>query len=291
MIQVDFADESEQVRQDYLCEEIERALKTVLPDERSGFLEGVKSRFSLAGIFSEPPTSDKPETKRRSTVDKDMLDDPEFLVELLVKLFPELSAQSKDSVITGLQEGGIGLQSSGNYSEESLQQLQTTLQPDNAADLEAARIIALAGVLADFAVKLEPLVWNTWRNLSPHSNIRPSGNIKDIVKKFACADDGVTQEQVSEKFLELHQIITAMITAVGRAGDQFARHYLSKYSPSEISALVRLEPKGVLVSHDVKCWRKYQELASELTEALIEAQIREAIVECVKSLMKISRRG
>ena len=99
------------------------------------------------------------------------------------------------------------------------------------------------------------------------------------------------QEQVSEKFKELHQIITAIITAVGRAGDQFARHYLSKYSPSEISALVRLEPKGVLVSHDVKCWRKYQELASELTEALIETQIRDAIVECVKSMMKVSRRS
>ena len=39
LIQVDFADENEQTRRDYLCEEIERALKTVLPDERSEFLQ------------------------------------------------------------------------------------------------------------------------------------------------------------------------------------------------------------------------------------------------------------
>ncbi len=108
--------------------------------------------------------------------------------------------------------------------------------------------------------------------------------------KFACASGGVAQEQVGNALKELHQIIAAMITAVGRASDRFAKHHLSKLSPSEISALVRLERKGVLVSHEVKCWRKYQELASELTEASIEAQIREAIVDCVESLMKISRR-
>ena len=34
LIQVDFADKDSKARDDYLCEEIERALKTILPDER-----------------------------------------------------------------------------------------------------------------------------------------------------------------------------------------------------------------------------------------------------------------
>lgn len=219
-----------------------------------------------------------------------MLDDPRSLVQLLAKIFPTLPADGKESVIRGLQEGGIALRGSQDYSEELLGQLQTILQPDDAAGLEPTRVTALATLLIDFVIKIEPLVWNTWRKLSPHSSIRPSGNIKDTMKKFTCVGGDATKEPVEDKLKELHQIITAMITAVGRAGDQFAKHHLSKLSPSEITALVRLERKGVLVSHEVKCWRKYQELASELTEASIEAQIREAIVDCVESLMKISRR-
>jgi len=38
LIQVDFADQSDQTRVEYLCEEVERALKMVLPDERNEFL-------------------------------------------------------------------------------------------------------------------------------------------------------------------------------------------------------------------------------------------------------------
>ena len=47
LIQVDFADESEQTRMDYLCEEIERALKTVLPEERNEFLQRLQERFPI----------------------------------------------------------------------------------------------------------------------------------------------------------------------------------------------------------------------------------------------------
>ena len=45
LIQVDFADDSQQTRMDYLREEIERALKTVLPEQRKVFLEGLMDRF------------------------------------------------------------------------------------------------------------------------------------------------------------------------------------------------------------------------------------------------------
>jgi len=296
MIQVDFADESDQTRQEYLCEEIEHALKSVMPDERRDFLEGLKTRFPTLADLGGVPVSQSQEDKtlNRPTPGQGMSDDHGMLVELLVKMFPTLSDDGKGSVVKGLQQGGIAIRGSQNYSgavpTELPEQLQTILQPDDDSALEPARVGELAMLLADFVIKIEPLVWNTWRNLSPRSNIRPSGNIKDIMKKFACSGGDSTEEPVVDKLKELHQIIAAMITSVGRAGDQFAKHHLSKLSPAEISALVRLEPKSVLVGHEVKCWRKYQELAGELTEASIEAQIREAIVDFVESLMEISRR-
>lgn len=295
MIQVDFADESNQTRQEYLCEEIENALKAIMPDERAEFLEGLKTRFPTLADFGALPVSQGQETTKRPTFGQGISDDPLTLVQMLTKMFPTLSDDGRESVVRGLQQGGIAIRGSQGYSgalpDELLDQLKAMLQPDDQAGLEPARIASMAALLTDFVIKIEPLVWNTWRKLSPHSKIRPSGNIKDVMKKFASADGDETQEAVGEKLKELNQIITALITAVGRAGDQFAKHHLSKLSPSEISALVRLEPKGVLVGHEVKCWRKYQQLAGELTEASIEAQIRDAVVDCVESLMKISRRG
>ena len=78
----------------------------------------------------------------------------------------------------------------------------------------------------------------------------------------------------------------AMTTAVSRAGGQFARRHLGTFSPSEIAALVRTEPGGVFVSHEVKCWRKYVELAERLDEDAIDMEIKKAIVDYVESLAK-----
>ena len=53
LIQVDFADESEQTRTTYLCEEIERALKSVLPDERNEFLERLLEKFPAGSFITQ----------------------------------------------------------------------------------------------------------------------------------------------------------------------------------------------------------------------------------------------
>ena len=48
LIQIDFADESPEVRRGYLSEEIERALAEVLPEERQTFLQELMNRFQSA---------------------------------------------------------------------------------------------------------------------------------------------------------------------------------------------------------------------------------------------------
>src|SRR5690242_9898958 len=45
LVQSDFADEPEQVRKDYLSDEIQRALGTLIPNERKAFLEELKQFF------------------------------------------------------------------------------------------------------------------------------------------------------------------------------------------------------------------------------------------------------
>jgi hypothetical protein len=104
--------------------------------------------------------------------------------------------------------------------------------------------------------------------------------------QFLCHEAEASREQVDMQLKLLQRLIAAIITSISRVGSQFAKRHLAKFSPSEIEALVRMEHGSVFVSHEVKCWRKYLELADALNEDSTETEIIRAIVDCVGSLMK-----
>lgn len=287
LIQVDFADQSRQTRMEYLCEEVERALKTVLPDERNEFLKRLTERFPAGNVIIQPMIKEQ-EVSSDSAVEAGKFKDADFLVRSLLEVAPTLSSEQKESIRTRLQQAGLAPQGAKgpDYSGESLERLMAELQLSGGPPPDADRLTELAALLADFVWKLEPLVWNTWRRLSPRSGIRPSGELKKTVGQFICSDSAVSREQVDNGLKELQRLTAAVITAISRVGGQFAKQHLAKFSPSEISALVRMEHRSVLVSQDVKCWRKYLELADALNEDAIETEIRKAIVDYVESLVR-----
>lgn len=285
LIQVDFADESNETRIDYLCEEVERALKMVLPEERSEFLRRLLERFPMGNIAAQPMLKEQ-EGKSISVIDEAKLQDADFLVRSLLEIVPTLSVDQKESITKKLQQVGLGAQVGENYSGESIEKLRTELQLGDEPGFDANRLTELIVLLATFVYKLEPLVWNTWRKLSPRSGVRQSGDLKKTIGQFLNNDSNVSQENVDNELKELQRLIAAVITAISRVGSQFAKHHLARFSPSEISTLVRMEHKSVLVSHEVKCWRKYLELADMLTEDSIETEITKAIVSYVESLVK-----
>ena len=285
LIQVDFADESEQTRMDYLCEEIERALKIVLPEERNEFLQRLQERFPIGNIATMPMSKEQ-EDKSISETDKTKLKDADFLVDSLLEIFPKLPADQKESITRRLQQIGSGLQVRVNYSDESIVKLRTKLQLSDEPDFDTDRLAELIALLANFVYKLEPLVWNTWRKLSPRSSIRRSGELKKTIGQFLSNDSNISQEHVENELKELQQLTAAVITAIGRVGSQFAKQHLAKFSPTEISSLVKMEHRSVLVSHEVKCWRKFLELADTLNEDSIDTEITKAIVNYVESLVK-----
>ena len=285
LIQVDFADESNETRIDYLCEEVERALKTVLPEERSEFLQRLQERFPTGNITVQPMLKEQ-EGRNISVIDEAKLQDADFLVQSLLEIIPTLPLDQKESIIKKLQHVGLGAQVAQNYSGESIEKLRTELQLGDESGFDADRLTELIVPLAGFVYKLEPLVWNTWRKLSPRSGIRQSGDLRKTIGQFLNNDSNVSQEHVDNELKELQRLIAAVITAISRVGSQFAKHHLARFSPSEISTLVRMEHKSVLVSHEVKCWRKYLALADMLNEDSIETEITKAIVSYVESLVK-----
>jgi hypothetical protein len=247
LIQVDFADESEQTRTTYLCEEIKKALKNVLPDNRKEFLERLLEKFPAGSLVTQAILAG-------ATVESlPAVDESEFKQENSIELDQKLKQKFK-----------VG----DEYS------------------ISAEKIAELNVILIDFVLKLETLAWNTWRQLSPRSTVRPQGDLTKKIGQFLSNDAGISVNQVDDDLKVLQRLIAAMTSAVSRVGSQFAKRHLAKFSPSEIEALVRMEPGSVFVSHDVKCWKKYKELAEMLNEDSIEMEIRKAIVDYVESLAK-----
>jgi hypothetical protein len=285
LIQVDFADESEQTRMDYLCEEIERALKKVLPEERNEFLQKLQERFPI-GHIATLQVLKKQQGESSSVTDNNKPQDAGLLVNSLLEIFPKLSADQKESVAESLRQIVPGSQIRANYSDEAIEKIRAKLQLNDELDFNTDRLAELFALFANFLYKLEPLVWNMWRQLSPRSSIRRSGELKKTVGQFLCDDSNISQEHIENELKQLQQLTAAVITAIGRVGSQFAKHHLARFSPSEISSLVKMEHRSMLVSHEVKCWRKFIELADALNEDSIETEITKAIVNYVESLVK-----
>ncbi len=285
LIQVDFADESEQTRKSYLCEEIEKALKSVLPDERNEFLERLLEKFP-AGSFITQAISTETTVESPPAVDESELKNVKFLVRSLLEIAPTLSDDQKDFVDKSLQEAGLRPKARQDNSIELDQKLKQKFKVGDECSISAEKIAELSAILVDFVLKLESLVWNTWRQLSPRSAVRPQGALTEKIGQFLSDNTEISVNQVDDDLKVLQRLIAAMTSAVSRVGSQFAKRHLSKFSPSEIEALVRMEPGSVFVSHDVKCWKKYKELAEMLNEDSIEMEIRKAIVDYVESLAK-----
>jgi hypothetical protein len=285
LIQVDFADQNEQTRTEYLCEEIERVLKTILPGERKEFLEKLMARFPTGNLAGQQlPAKGDGASGAKTGLDK--LADTDFLVSNLLEAAPRLTDEQKRIIGERLQQGQATARVQGACPEEAVQRLKAALKLGDELDVHDDRLAELLVLLTNFACRLDPLVWNTWRALSPRSDIRKPGDLAGAMGQFVSGEPEASPEQVEKALKELQRLTAAIITAVSRVGGQFARQHLTKFTPSEIEAQVRMERGSVFQSHDVKCWRKYTELADLLNEDSIDTAIRRAVVEYVQSLMR-----
>ena len=285
LIQVDFADESEQTRTAYLCEEIEKVLNSVLPDERNEFLGRLLEKFP-AGSFITQVISKETAVEGPPAVNESELKNVEFLVRSLQEIAPTLSDEQKDFVDKSLQEVGLRPKARQDNPVELDQQLKQKFKVADECSISAEKMAELSAILVDFAIKLESLVWNTWRQLSPRSAVRPHGDLTKKIGQFLSSDGEISVNQVDDDLKVLQRLTVAITSAVSRVGGQFAKRHLARFSPLEIEVLVKMEPGSVFVSHDVKCWKKYKELAETLNEDAIEMEIRKAIVDYVESLTK-----
>lgn len=286
LIQVDFADQPQDARENYLSDEVEHALAKLLPDQRPAFLQELKARFpTWDGQVDITGPSQTPNTQ--SAADTRELTDHMFLVSRLVQLAPTLTEEQRKIAITRLRDAGLtdATAGPGEWPAQPAKALRARLQLTDKDKLDPARLLELTGELAAFATSLDQLVWATWKQVAPKSELKRPLPVQRTCGRFAAADPETARPQVAADIDRLRQLTAGLISAIAQAGNLFAQRHVGKFSVANIEAYADKMP-GMLVSKEVKCWRQYKELATAMDIQTIEKEIQDAIAEYTETLIR-----
>ena len=272
LIMADFSDESDQVQNDYLSGELEKILQEVPYGQRRRFLEALNERFPLVtGMRSgdSVPEGASPDPGL----------DPDALLEAVVKILPDLDEDKRNAFLQRIQPIHGTARGIAGIPDDLLKRARAILRLDENADIHPERLLELSIALAEFTVKLQQLITGVWGKISPRSRVKPSRRLREITGDYVVSRDN-DFEPLKQELILLLQLTTAIVTGISRSGEEFARRCSHRFSPESIQGLIDMEQQGIisgLVSKEVKCWRKYKELAEALTQDAVQKDIEDAI--------------
>jgi hypothetical protein len=285
LIQVDFADQTPEVRENYLSDEVEHAMAKLLPDQRAAFIAELKERFPTWDhqVVVAAPTDGN---VAQSPTDAKELQDYTFLISRLTQLAPTLTEEQRKTAIARLKDAGLAEQASGpDWPAQPTKVLKTKLQLTDRDKLDAAKLLELTAELVAFAGSLDQLVWATWKQVAPKSEMKRPSAVQRSCAKFVSGDADVSRTQIAADVDRLRQLTAALISAIAQAGNLFAQKHVGKFSVANIEAYADKMP-GMLVGKEVKCWRQYKELAASMDVQTIEIEIQNAIAEYTETLIR-----
>ena len=290
LIQVDFADETADVRAGYLADEVQRAISKLPPDQREAFVEELRQRFptwdARVDLTSTPAQA---AAAPASAMDARELRDPSFLVTRLIELAPGLLPEQKTALSARLAAVGLAVSTGGGpeWPAPALKILKTKLGLPDADNLDATRTLEVLTELVALTTSLDQLVWSTWRQIAAKSTLKKQNILQRTMGRYIVGDQDVARANITQDVEKLRQLTASLVAAIGQIGRQFMQRHLHKYNPEEIQAIVQSEKGGgMFVSEEVKCWRKYKELARGLDEATVESEIQTAVAEYAEGLIK-----
>lgn len=287
LIQVDFADQGDDVRKQYLAEEMSRAIEAIIPERRREFLEALADRFPTWDGMVELPAS-KAQASVQSESDKKELQDPGFLIARLCDLAPKLSGDQLQGIADRLRAASIIPPASGAWSAQSEAPVRNKLQFNARQTLDPDRSMELLDLLLDMALNLDQLVWGTWRNIGPESWIKRPAPLQRMIRAFMTGDANVPKPNLEKDIKTLRALTAAIVSAAGEIGRSFSTDHSDRFAPHQIEDSARAEGIGTLPIFNnvaVKCWQKYLQLASTMEAASVEKEIKTKIAELVEKLV------
>lgn len=281
MLQTSFADDPPSTRHDYLVEEIERSIKDVGESRRSEYLGALMERFPgperIDAPYFKPPEA---ETVERG---------PQEVADELIARLPEFSKEEKAALAQKLQ--ALGLFVSPSKGIELPPELLGKLGITPKETLDEERLIKLFTALLEMVITLDHLIWNVWKNVAPKSSVRReqgSDNPRRTIGRYLSGDREVASLQITQMLEKTRQLIAGLLSAIGPAGEIFARKHLERFAPEKIRASVESKSPGFISNIELRCWRRYVELSANLSGQAVETQIVDGIVSYTEELISRS---
>ncbi len=286
LLQADCTDVDPGEREHYLHEEIRRSLKDVVREKHPQYLQALATQFPTGeGEGGEKPAAS---ANGHAVTPADLT--PEELLAQMVKIAPLLPRRK-------LQEFGLELQQAG-YLELQTTALADAPPPellkrfpmDPLAQVDLQRLYRLLIVLADFVLSLDQLGWNLWKAMSPKSQVRRDatfdGDLRKAGGRYLSGDTEVSIGQLTQIIDRLRQLTAGLIGAIGPAARSFSQRHLARFGPDAIKDLAGMESGGMFANAEQKNWRKYVQLAKDLNEDSIEAEMVDCVARYAEGLMR-----
>jgi len=281
LLQASLADENAANRQEYLGEEVERALREVAPAKRKGYLQVLQGEFpdwQIVPLPSGPP----------STGSQIVEDSPELRLESLLSVVDQLDPEQKSQFAQRLQKAGLGVESESSESGLRLpEEMHTKLGLAVEQSIQAERAAKLLSILLEQGLILDQLVWNLWKQLAPRSALRREGgnDLGANAGVYLSGDGEMSIQQLAQTIGQGRTLTAGLLMAIGGVGRTYAKKHLERFAPEVIKDWAEMT-KG-WGGIEQKCWRKYLELANEyVTEPVIEKEIQDAIARYAEEVMR-----
>ncbi len=279
-LQSTLATESPVDRQVFLEEELRRALQAVPAAKRGLYLEAVATRYpawETAAVFVNNPAKVARQT-------------PEEIIEAFVQLVPKLTPEQREAVKQRLAAQGLVQAKPAPIDGEALTEVQAKLKLEPEDPVDTQRLGRLFAQYVEAMLILDQLAWNLWRTAAPKSAIKrdtTQGDLRMVTRRALAGDATITPAVVHKQLEASRLLIAGLLAGLGPAGKNFSRRYQQQYAPDAIKEVVRAEGGGKTDAH---FWKKYAELASHLSETVIEDDVQDAVVKYAEDLIRGSNK-
>ena len=277
-LQTSLAGETAENRQVYLEEGLRRALQAIPAAKRGAYLDALAAKYpawELAAVAVNPPAAVARQT-------------PDEIIGSFLHLVPQLSGEQREAVKQQLAALGLIIPANQPIDGEALTEVRAKLKLEPDDPIDAQRLGQLFAIYAEAMLTLDQLAWNVWRNAAPKSPIRrdtTQGDLRTVTRRALSGDAAVPAAQIQKQIEASRLLIAGLLAGLGPAGKNFARRYQQHYTPDAIREVVRAEGGGKTDAH---FWKKYTDLATQLSETVIEDDVQEAVVKYAEDLIRSS---
>lgn len=282
-VQADFADESAEVRQQHLLEELDRALSRLVPDERQPFLNDVLRRFPNWDV-SDNGHAAAPAASSPVTGAETLPSDPELLTQRLIEAAADIPEGRRQALREQLAKAGLSASASPWPSD-----LAARLRLPESSAVTPDRALQVLTALLSSAEKIDDMAWKTLRQLDRQGVRRKPGELKDAIIKYLAGESASVQgdksaaRQAMNERVEMFRRLASSLIYELREIETIARQQAQRFCPEEIEKAS--DPK-MFETLPTACWRTFKKLASDYDAAAIEREIRQRIAQHVEENLR-----